>query len=177
MQAAAAAAASVGCAIFGTWTGLNYWKETHPLVRSERVAWQNDHALGIDQGLKTELLPLLAHFPLGSFVALGYVQLNADGFEYQHWFITNDTWHLEWGNGAGFTNHTVTVHAIPKPQYFRKALVPRRRRDARTHGPSCRGNLLLSLSPQLRACCQLRGFGPVAKHADTPVWTSCQAPP
>ena len=94
---------------------------THSIVANEKLAWAKDHDLVTDHDQRERQLPLLDNFPIGSEIQLCWQVVDAaPGFlTYEHFFLTNKRWTLEFGSGDPM-NNTVTVHPNPRTKYFTK---------------------------------------------------------
>ena len=110
---------------------------THSIVENEKLAWAKDHDLNTDHEQRERLLPLLDHFPIGSEIQLCWevVTVGAGFLKYEHFFISNKKWILEFGSGDPM-NNTVTVHGNPRENYGtkeNKVLVDKGVRDRMAH--------------------------------------------
>ena len=86
------------------------------LVDQEKTSWVCEHKLDCEPQLSERYSKLVNNFQ--SDLALCYQKQSSFGYEYQHWFITDRAWIIEFGSGAGdFKNNAVVVHAIEKPNY------------------------------------------------------------
>ena len=83
------------------------------LVEAEETSWVKPHSLDYDSVLRDEQIRLLGNF--GQNLYLCYRDnammevLGKPVLEYQHWWITDGTWTLEFG-GGDVLNNTVNVH-------------------------------------------------------------------
>jgi len=120
--AAVGAGSIVGGAIAGA---VHFIKRQSPLVKSELHAWAKDHSLEVDKSVYSNASSLLNNFPIGSKIMLCISMMQSGSCEYEHWFISNGAWHLEFGNGDDLTNNMVTVHMNQKAGYriFKKLRV------------------------------------------------------
>ena len=85
------------------------------LVDIEKTSWVKPHSLEYDLALQKEQKGLLRNFEKN--LALCYVNNSVFGMEYQHWFVTDGKWVIEFG-GGDITNNTVMVHCNPKSDYL-----------------------------------------------------------
>ncbi|EOD20974.1 hypothetical protein EMIHUDRAFT_208032 [Emiliania huxleyi CCMP1516] len=107
------------------------------VVEKEKLAWAKDHDLNTDHDEREKLLPLLDNFPIGSEIQLCWQLKQAGGgfIEYEHFFISNKKWILEFGSGDPM-NNTVTVHGNSRKNYCtkeNKVLVDKGVRDRMAH--------------------------------------------
>ena len=94
------------------------------LVDVEKTSWVRSHKLNCIASLKEEQIELLSNF--GSKLQLCYYDRTIYGYEYQHWWVTDGNWIIEFGGGE-IQNATVLVHCNPRPMYttvFKFALTP-----------------------------------------------------
>ena len=97
----------------------------------EQTSWSKPHSLEINEayaGLQIELLE--KYFILGDDLQLCF-KLFPLGYpgtgdkQYKHWFVTNSdaTWVVEFGEiGWGDSDNIVSVHSIPRTEYYSMAL-------------------------------------------------------
>ena len=93
----------------------NLFSSVNSLVEAERVSWVQPHELRQNQGLAQSQLPLLDKF--GPTLYLCYKHNKLYNQQYQHWFVTDGIWTIEFGGGE-IQNATVLVHNNPKPAYI-----------------------------------------------------------
>ncbi len=86
-------------------------KSLSRIVREEKINWIKPHKLEYDKVLRQAQLEILENFK--PELRICYVNNELYGFAYQHWFISDGEWVMEFGGGT-ITNCTVMVHCNPK---------------------------------------------------------------
>jgi len=82
------------------------------LIEQEKIKWALPHELVYNDRQRTEQLNLLTKF--GSELQICYKNATAmNVLEYQHWWITDGTWVLEFGGGE-LESASVLIHCNPK---------------------------------------------------------------
>ena len=81
------------------------------IMEEEKVNWVRQHELIYNEELRKEQLALLPKF--GQGLKTCYCINSKFGFEYQHWYVTDGTWVMEFGGGE-LSNASIVVHCIPK---------------------------------------------------------------
>jgi hypothetical protein len=85
------------------------------LVDAEKTSWVLPHDLGYVTKDREEQLSLLPKF--GSQLKLCCCDRTILGLQYQHWWVTDGTWNLEFGGGE-LLNNTVMIHCNPRPEQY-----------------------------------------------------------
>lgn len=86
------------------------------LIDKEETSWIEDHKLGVEQQLGQEYRNLV-QTKFGRNLRICYKKDKICGVEYQHWFVTDGTWTIEFGSGD-ISNNKVVVHCNPKNGYI-----------------------------------------------------------
>eukprot|EP00931_Biecheleriopsis_adriatica_P094121 TRINITY_DN67801_c0_g1_i1.p1 TRINITY_DN67801_c0_g1~~TRINITY_DN67801_c0_g1_i1.p1 ORF type:complete len:532 (+),score=95.59 TRINITY_DN67801_c0_g1_i1:59-1654(+) len=81
------------------------------LVEEEKLRWATPHSLMIDPELRESQILQLANF--GDTLCMYRMPNQFLLFEYQHFFVTDGTWTIEFGGGE-FSNAAVNIHTNPK---------------------------------------------------------------
>ena len=81
------------------------------IVNEEKVNWVRQHELTYNQELRKQQLALLQNF--GWELKTCYRTNSMFGIEYQHWYVTDGTWVMEFGGGE-LSNNNIIVHCNPK---------------------------------------------------------------
>ena len=87
---------------------------TSRLIECEKRSWIKNHTLDINPAQAKEQQKLLPCF--GSKLYLCFKEETIIGFVYKHWFVTDGSWYIEFGEGE-LLSCTVIVHPNPKPKY------------------------------------------------------------
>ena len=132
------------------------------LVEAEKVSWVLPHKLGINRVLANSQIRSISNF--GEILYLCYQQRNLYGQNYQHWFVTDRRWTIEFG-GGDLSNNTVIVHNNPKGQYI-EAETFRMTSDVRRRMEKVCGTTNYSLA--------LRNCEHVARYIFCGVWACFQ---
>ena len=82
------------------------------LLSDESDNWIHDHKIILDQSLQSSYSSLIAKF--GPKLLLCYQERGTAPFKYRHYYVTDQTYVIEFGSGGNVTNNKVTVHCIPK---------------------------------------------------------------
>jgi len=85
-----------------------------PLIQAEKVSWVLPHSLKKNDTLAQEQLPLLDNF--GSLLYLCYKDSVVYNQKYQHWFVTDRRWTIEF-RGENQQNAFVQIHMNPMGPY------------------------------------------------------------
>ena len=86
------------------------------LIEVEKQSWVLPHDLSKNQRLAQSQISLLSNF--GPKLHLCYKENTIYGYQYEHWFVTDDMWTIEFGGGE-IENTSVLVHNNPKGTYKR----------------------------------------------------------
>ena len=81
------------------------------IVDEEKVNWVRQHELIYNHELRKEQLALLPKFR--EELKTCYRNNYMFGVVYQHWYVTDGTWVMEFGGGE-LSNASIVVHCIPK---------------------------------------------------------------
>ena len=84
------------------------------LIEVEKQSWVLPHELAKNQERAQSQLSLLSNF--GPTLYLCFKNNTLYGQEYQHWFVTDGQWTIEFGGGE-IQNAMVLVHNNPKGEY------------------------------------------------------------
>jgi hypothetical protein len=84
------------------------------LLDAEKKSWADPHKLNYDDRLRNRQLTLLTNF--GSRLKLCFRIQRMFGYEYQHWWITDDNWIIEFG-GGNVLDCSAIVHCNPRTDY------------------------------------------------------------
>eukprot|EP00811_Abedinium_folium_P017603 NODE_2652_length_2172_cov_5.169682.p1 GENE.NODE_2652_length_2172_cov_5.169682~~NODE_2652_length_2172_cov_5.169682.p1 ORF type:complete len:561 (-),score=62.29 NODE_2652_length_2172_cov_5.169682:417-2099(-) len=107
------------------------WGASRPVVRAEKRAWVMAHSLDRRAGSPADALPYLVQtFPLNCRITVGWQPTWQDGFEYEHWFLTDGYRNLEFVAGDSPSGHTVCVTDVRKSNYRERKTI---RVDAAMH--------------------------------------------
>jgi hypothetical protein len=91
----------------------SFWKSSISIaVEKERTNWAVDHTIGCHKEEKQRQIELLSNFSRevnGLWLAF-QTQKFEGHIEYQHWFVTDGTWHIEFGSGE-LASSRVLVHS------------------------------------------------------------------
>merc|ERR1711962_1985174 len=87
---------------------------SNPLVESEKTSWVLDHNLGYIPKIREEQLKLLPNFERQ--LQLCFKNRSLNGVKYQHWWVTDTTWIIEFDSDEHF-GHSVSVHCKPRTGY------------------------------------------------------------
>jgi len=82
---------------------------------AEQSSWAVPHQLVREPALQTEQKKLIKNF--GAELKLCYISRKMLGLKYQHWFVTDGVWTIEFGGGDVF-NNKVIVHCNPPPEQY-----------------------------------------------------------
>ena len=85
------------------------------LIDAEKPRWGKEHSLVHNDEIRRRLIPLVDK--LSGPLKLCYQSNQVSGFEYQHWFVTDGTLTIEFGNGE-INNAIVTIHDGLKTGYI-----------------------------------------------------------
>ena len=85
------------------------------LFENEKATWERDHSLGKDEELYKDQVLLLEEF--GPKLQLCFSEHSIGDLKYQHWFVTDNKWYIEFGEG-GLASCTVMIHSEPKVTKF-----------------------------------------------------------
>merc|ERR1712126_233359 len=85
-----------------------------PLIQAEKASWVLPHSLKKNDTLAQEQLPLLDNF--GSLLYLCYKDSVVYNQKYQHWFVTDRRWTIEF-RGENQQNAFVQIHMNPMGPY------------------------------------------------------------
>jgi len=86
------------------------------LINSERVSWIKPHELMYNKQSRDDQSDLVNRFKIKSSLKLCYTENIIHDFNYQHWFVTDDTWTVEFGGGQTL-DAVVTIHNDTKTPY------------------------------------------------------------
>jgi GTP-binding protein EngB required for normal cell division len=87
-------------------------------VETEKTYWAINHTLGCDDAVKERQLNLIKNFNKGpKCLSLAYINRSVMGHEYQHWFVTDGTYYIEFG-GGDLATCKVLVHDNEKTGYI-----------------------------------------------------------
>ena len=81
------------------------------LLDAEKTSWVVPHKLNYDEELRKSQLALRAHFK--TKLEMRHDTRKIFGFEYEHFWITDGTWILEFG-GGDIRNNKVIIHCNPR---------------------------------------------------------------
>ena len=81
------------------------------MVEEEKVNWVRQHELIYNQELRKQQLALLQNF--GWELKTCNRTNSMLDIEYQHWYVTDGTWVMEFGGGE-LLNASIVVHCNPK---------------------------------------------------------------
>ena len=87
------------------------------LVDQEKTSWVKGHTLNCESELASQYRALLSNFKDGCDLQLCYEDKEMVGFAYQHWFVTDGHWVIEFGSGD-VLNNKVVVHPVPRRGYI-----------------------------------------------------------
>ena len=91
------------------------------MVETEKLSWVLPHELKKNQHVAQSQLSLLSKF--GPTLYLCYKDNSLHGITYQHWFVTDRSWTIEFGGGE-IQNASVLVHNNPKGNYMQAETFP-----------------------------------------------------
>ena len=91
------------------------WSQTSQLVDQEKTSWVKKHELDVEPDAGKEYRALVEE-KFKEDLSICYVNREIYGVEYQHWFVTDETWTIEFGSGD-ISNNKVVVHSNPKTDY------------------------------------------------------------
>ena len=95
---------------------LYLWdRSKYELVNAERQKWAYPHSLNYDPELRAQHLQLLNNF--GFNLRLCYQECYSGSITYQHWFVTDGTWIIEFG-GEELLYNAVIVHSNPRRSFI-----------------------------------------------------------
>ena len=92
----------------------NMGSKKSKLLNAEKANWIKDHKLEVNHSLTEKQNELLDMFDGELFLC--FQDQNKHGVQYQHWFVTDKTWYIEFGGGQT-DNCSVNVHANAKTNY------------------------------------------------------------
>jgi GTP-binding protein EngB required for normal cell division len=93
----------------------NYFSEPDFVVL-EKQAWAKSHALEHDESIHQSAsgLAMIDSFGTANQAQLSFCQGEAMGVKYQHWYVTDGTYTMEFGGGSSFTGNKVIIHHNPR---------------------------------------------------------------
>ena len=95
----------------------NLFSSLSPMVREEQKSWKLPHELIRNQEDVKIQIPLLSNF--GPTLSLCYQDHSKYGITYQHWFITDGTWTIEFiRDKKARARGQLLVHNYPKDPYI-----------------------------------------------------------
>merc|ERR1712227_489460 len=89
---------------------------TSQLIDQEKTSWVKEHTLNVEPSLGREYRNLVEQ-KFKKKLNICYKDCEIYGVKYQHWFVTDGTWIIEFGSGD-ISNNTVVVHSNPKRDYI-----------------------------------------------------------
>ena len=89
--------------------------QTSQLVDQEKTSWVKPHKLEVEPILAQHYRALVKE-KFKKDLSICYVNREIYGVEYQHWFVTDGTWTIEFGSGD-ISNNKVVVHSNPQRDY------------------------------------------------------------
>ena len=93
----------------------SWWSQTSDIIEAEKTSWVEDHSLQCREDIRRSQSSLVDKF--SDPLKLCYKTNAIYGIEYQHWFVTDGTWTIEFGGGE-INNAIVTIHDNPKTDYI-----------------------------------------------------------
>eukprot|EP01013_Petalomonas_cantuscygni_P016456 TRINITY_DN3345_c0_g1_i1.p1 TRINITY_DN3345_c0_g1~~TRINITY_DN3345_c0_g1_i1.p1 ORF type:complete len:446 (+),score=52.82 TRINITY_DN3345_c0_g1_i1:163-1500(+) len=110
-----------------------YTAEQSSFIQQEKQQWLKNHSIAVNVALRDQQLRLIDNF--GDRLRLSSRKNTIHGLiTYEHYFVTDDTWTIEFGGGE-LINAQIQVHSNPQPPYtivrefMKDAAVVRRMRE------------------------------------------------
>ena len=142
----------------------NLFSSVSPMVKAERASWSFPHELQRNQEDVLAQIPLLANF--GKTLSLCYQDHFMYGITYQHWFVTDGTWTIEFiRDKKKKARGQLLVHNYPKDPYI-EAEEFHNTSDIKTRMSNVCGTTNYSLA--------LRNCEHIARYIFCGVWASFQ---